>query len=342
LLASTAVGASERAMDELSRQLELRDQTIIELIERVQTLEQRVKAGKLKKNEQIRSQKQRADSSQPPGTIRVNEEVAERALERSLTLEGALLLPAGAIELEPGIRFSRRENSSPDFFSTGTQIYPSKTELRVNTLRSRLSFKLGLPFDSQFEMGLPYYATDIQRATKLNFTAVESNRTRQDRWGDLSLALAKTLSREGWWRPNLVGKIAWDSDTGHSNSFQEYSASITASKRQDPLTLIGSILYQTTIKKDDLKPGDVLSASFGNLIALSPETSMRFLFSGSYQDYTSENKRAHPASDRLSASFIVGGSLLLAPGRMLSIALGIGLTEESEKFSLDMSLPIRF
>ncbi|HKJ88657.1 MAG TPA: hypothetical protein VKA48_09140, partial [Gammaproteobacteria bacterium] len=52
-------------------------------------------------------------SSKEPGRVVVNKEAAERALERTLTQTGALLVPPGQFEIEPGFSYTRRERTQP-------------------------------------------------------------------------------------------------------------------------------------------------------------------------------------------------------------------------------------
>ncbi|MGI9449065.1 MAG: hypothetical protein ACR2QH_00160, partial [Geminicoccaceae bacterium] len=48
-----------------------------------------------------------------PGQFEVDEQALDRALERTLTREGAVLLPFGTVEIEPGIRYVRQEFDAP-------------------------------------------------------------------------------------------------------------------------------------------------------------------------------------------------------------------------------------
>ena len=55
-----------------------------------------------------------------PGKVTATEEEAERALERTLTAEGVLLLPYGQLQLEPSFTYTRRESNSVPVVSDGS------------------------------------------------------------------------------------------------------------------------------------------------------------------------------------------------------------------------------
>ena len=331
---------------ELERKLQLRDNAIIELLERVETLEQRVGVQRRTKNTDESSEQDvtsltEREPAQAPGAVVVKEGDAERALERSLTLEGALLLPSGVLEIEPGFAYTRREDTAPGFVTVGAQVFASETELNANIVTANLGLRLGLPWESQLEIGLPYRWSKVESVTNIDFVPISSTKQSNNEWGDASIGFATTLLREGLWRPDLVGRLTWDTDTGDADGFHELRASLTAIKRQDPITFIGGMYYQHTYKHDLLKPGSAISANFGSLIALSPETSMRFLFSAMHQNETELSGQKIDGSDRTVASFVIGGSTLLAPGTLLNLSVGIGLTDDADDFSITLSLPIR-
>jgi len=118
--------------------------------------------------------------------------------------------------------------------------------------------------------------------------------------------------------------------------------SLTAIKRQDPLTFIGGLAYQYAFEKHSIEPGSVFSTNFGSLVALNPETSMRFIFSALFQSETRQAGRKLDGSDRTIASFVAGSSSLLARGVLLNLSVGIGLTDDADDFSIALSLPVRF
>lgn len=92
---------------------------------------------------------------------------------------------------------------------------------------------------------------------------------------------------------------------------------------------------------EDVQPGDTVAGNLGGFIALSPETSLRLVVSGAYQQDAEIAGTALHGSDQVAACFIIGGSTLLLPGTLLNVSAGIGLTDDSDDFSFSMSIPVR-
>jgi len=208
---------------------------------------------------------------------------------------------------------------------------------------------LGLPWDSQLEIGLPYRWVEVESVNKIGFVSTESTSQSGAAFGDVRVGLAKTLLREGLWRPNLVGRFTWDTNSGKlsenglalGGGFNEFRGSLTAIKTQDPMVFVGGLSYEHSIEEEQFKPGPTISANFGSFIALSPETSIRFLLSGAYQDESKLYGKKIIGSDRTIVSFVIGGSTLIAPGTLLNISVGFGLTDDADDFTITLSLPFR-
>ena len=344
-------------IQELERKLQERDKVILELLERVETLEQRVgvehtlpepsepSPGALEGAER----KDKTPPESPPGVVTVKEGAAERALSRSLTREGALLLPPGILELEPIVSYARKEDSTPRLFTSDSQLSAGETDLNTDILTADIAMRLGLPWDSQLEIGLPYRWAEVESVNKIGFVSTESTSQSAAAFGDLRVGLAKTLLREGLWRPNLVGRFTWDTNSGKlsenglslGGGFNEFRGSLTAIKTQDPMVFVGGLSYEYSLEEEQFKPGPTISANLGTFIAMSPETSIRFLISGAYQDESKFSGNKIIGSDRTIVSFVIGGSTLLAPRTLLNISVGFGLTNDADDFTITMSLPFR-
>jgi hypothetical protein len=348
-----AQGAREQ---ELERNLQERDRVITELLERVEALERRVgvrrPATDTAKAPAVPGAERKLGevSERAPGAVVVEEGAAERALERSLTRAGALLLPTGVLEIEPSLTYARREDAAPSFITSSGVLFAAETQRNVNSLTTDLALRLGLPWDSQLEMGLPYRWRQVESVTSVGFAPTDSSSRSGTGLGDVRVGLAKTLLREGLWRPDLVGRIVWDTDTGErddngvslGSGFHELRGSLTAIKRQDPLVFVGGLSYQHAFESNQVRPGSTLSANFGSFIALSPETSLSLQLSAAYQQETELFGSKIDGSDQTIGALVVGGSTLLARGTLLNLAVGVGLTNDADDFSITLSLPIRF
>jgi hypothetical protein len=346
-------------VQELERRLEQRDQVIRELLQRVEVLEQRLgidhhaaapgdEAAEPSPPRRARAAGQ-ATAEGAPGTVVVDERSAERALERSLTQEGALLLSTGVLEIEPGFSYARREDGSPSIVTSGNQLQIGETGRNADTLTGDLALRLGLPWDSQLEFGIPYRWRGIESVTRVGFAPTSVSHRSGAALGDVRLGLAKTLLHEGLWRPDLVGRVTWDTATGSRSDngvglgggFNELRGSLTAIKRQDPLVFIGGLSYQYSFQSGRIRPGTTYAANFGSFLALSPETSLHFLLDWAYQGETRLDGSRVAGSDRTFGTFLLGGSTLLARGTLLNFSVGIGLTGDADDWSVSLSLPIR-
>jgi hypothetical protein len=347
----------------LERKLQERDKVILELLERVEALERRLgvehitdgasEAPADAPGEAMLPSTENVLAEEPkdaPGMVVVKEGEAERALERSLTRAGALLLFPGVLEVEPSFRYARNEDSTPLLFTSSGLTFAGETELNSNSLTADIALRLGLPRDSQLEIGLPYRWREVETVNTVGFVPTDSSSLSGAGLGDVRVGLAKTLFREGLWRPDLIGRITWDTDSGEfqdngvslGGGFNELRGSLTAIKRQAPMVFVGGLSYEHSFEENQIQPGPIVSANFGSYIAMSPETSLSFLFSGAYQDKTELSGNEIVGSDRTLITFVVGGSTLLAKGILLNLSFDIGLTDDTDDFAISLSLPIRF
>ena len=227
-----------------------------------------------------------------PGQFEVDEDDVDRALERTLVQAGALLLPFGKVEVEPAFRYTRREGDVPVFVNSGGTTFIGEDEVQRNEFEAALGLRVGLPFDTQLELDLPYQLVDQSTVTRIGGSESGNTDDTGHGIGDLGVSVAKTLVRERGWVPDLIGRVRWDTATGKTDDndialgggFHEVGGSITATKRQDPLVFIGRVGYEHTFENDDIQPGDQFDFTLGVVLAASPETSLRLLFTQQYVD----------------------------------------------------------
>lgn len=359
MLIAESAQAQDARVEMLERQLADRDKVMLELLERVEFLEQRLGVTQSARDTPEEQAAPTTAGTAPPapgtappapGTVVVDAQTAERALERSLSREGALLLRSGVLEIEPSIGFARQEDVTPSFVNLGGGVVAGETERNANRYTADLSARLGLPWGAQLELGVPYRRRHVKTVTNVGFAPTTASSQTGHGLGDVRVGLAKTLLREGRWRPDLIGRVTWNTDSGRrqdngvslGGGFHELQGALTAIKRQDPVVLIGSVSYQHTFEKSQIQPGPVVAMNLGAALAVSPETSLRMFVSAAYQDDAEVFGSKIDGSDRTIGTFVVGGSTLLAPGVLLNATLGVGLTDDADDFSLILSLPIRF
>jgi len=352
-----------RAVEELRRAIEQRDAVIRDLLRRVEQLEgargiepgdapsapdlPAPAAGPAADDEEPASPAAEAAPPPAPGQFEVDEDAIDRALERTLVRTGALLLPVGKAEVEPSFTFTRRVTDVPVFLTVGGTQFLTEQERRRNEFDAELGLRVGLPFDSQLELALPYTLVDESRV--IDAVDQETDDTGHG-LGDLRVGLAKTVLREGAWWPDLIARVTWDSDLGEDSDdgvslgggTHELSGSLTAVRRQDPLVFVGSVSYQTAFEEDGVDPGDQLGVALGTLLAASPETSLRFFLDQSFVEETEVDGRTIDGSDQVAASLVIGASSVLGAGVFLDVTASVGLTDDAPDYAVAVSLPIRF
>jgi hypothetical protein len=284
-----------------------------------------------------------------PGQFEVDEEAAERALERALVVTGALLLPFGKAEIQPSFTYIRSQENAPTFFEEGRQFIASQ-EVHRNIFTGNLLLRFGLPLDSQLEVGIPYQYVEQEVVTKVDFGARAKTEGHGSGFGDIRLSLGKGLLRErnGW--PGLVGWVIWDTDSGETSDdgvslgggFNELQGSLIMIKRQDPLVFLGGTSYETIFEKDHIKPGDQLSFLVGALLAASPETSLRVVLNQIFVNERKVRDRAISGSDLVIGTLNFGASSIIGRGKFLDLTAGIGLTDGAPDYSVAISLAVRF
>ncbi len=287
-----------------------------------------------------------------PGKFEVDEEAAQRALERTLTQSGALLLPPRTIELTPSYSYRRTEvsNSVPATITTATSPTPTVVLANQRTRRNeniaRLDLRAGLPYQSQLEFSLPYnyvrssQTTDLGGTTSANGSGI----------GDVTLGLAKTLTRESGWRPDLIGRLSYNFGNGRRTDnnvallggYRQLQAEVLALKRQDPLAFFASAFYGKTWEKDGVKPGDVAGLSLSSVLAASPATSLQFGFSQIYRKDQELNGAKVAGSNQTYGLINLGASSVLSRDMTLVTQFGIGLGNDAPKYNFTISLPILF
>jgi Putative MetA-pathway of phenol degradation len=267
------------------------------------------------------------------------------------------LLPAGTAEIAPSFTYVRQEAAAPVFFpEDGPIVFPgdgeqfaTAEEFRSDNLVASLTLRLGLPFDSQLTLDVPYRYEDASTVTRVNSAAPGHESRTRSGFGDFGVTFSKTLLRERGWRPDLIASVRWDTDTGETDDgiplgsgFDELSGSLTASKRQDPLVFVGGMSYSTTFEQGGVDPGDVMGFSIGTVLAASPETSLRFFLSQSFVDELEVDGGEIGGSDLVVGTFEVGASSILTARVLLDVTAGIGLTDDSPDYFVGVSLPVQF
>jgi hypothetical protein len=273
-----------------------------------------------------------------------------RALERSLVREGGLVLPRGAIELEPRFQYTYRGSEGLSIATVGGVPQVVDQDAKRDELEASLGVRIGLPGSFQVEARLPYAWLRETRVT----SSVSSESERASGWGDLELGLTKQLLVADRGRLGVLGSLNWKSVTGQhelgrlslGSGFPQVQAALTAVQRQDPLVFFGTASYTRILERErngiEVDPGDAIGIKAGTLLAASPETSLRAAFDVSRFGRTHFAGAAVPGSDATVGIVELGLSTLLSRQTLLDINLGVGVTSDAPDFRIRVALPIRF
>jgi len=250
----------------------------------------------------------------------------DRALERTLVREGALVLPPWSYQLIPQFSYSHWDTVQDPVVR--------------NSYSAALTFQMGLPWTSQISATLPYAYDQLRDGSSSSGLA------------DAGFLFSKALLVESDWTPNLVGSVGWTSPTHLGSTFSSipyvsgFQAGVTASKRLDPLVVFGSVSYFSSASREiagtRFDPGDVLGSRFGGSLALSPATSITAGFNLAYLMNTQAADFIVPGSDRVLSSVDVGFTTILWKRTLLNVTAQFGLTGHVPDFRLITSIPVRF
>lgn len=352
-----AVHAQTDALEQLQRRLDEREKVISELIRRVEILEQRLSerpAARASepggKTSSIAASNAAPSDAAAPATD-IDDEPANRALERALSREGGLILPRGAYELEPAITYGHHTRDAARVVTVQGQGVVSQEDLKRDTLGASLALRFGLPWRSQIELNVPYAHNRENIATD---GATQQVRNRSG-WGDLELGWTTQLMRERGAAPSLFGTVNWKTATGRfsrnddispGSGFHSVLAGLTAVKRQDPLVFHGTLFHAFNLQKNisgiDIDPGNTTGLRLGTILAASPDTSLRLAFVMNRTGRTELNGAKQPGTDSSVAMLELGVGSLLSATTLLDLRVAIGLTPASPNFRIGLALPMRF
>lgn len=285
-----------------------------------------------------------------PGQFTVSEEAAQHALERALVQSGAALLPRGKFEFVPSVTYQFQRTSTPGqlVLTTDQRVLITENVLRSTQVQATALFRVGLPWNTQLEFGAPIDYKDNTLISRVGGSGLTETGPSVFGVGDPSVALIKQILVEGDVRPGLFANVGWNPNLGQvkealplGKGFNQFSAGLTAVKRQDPLVFTGGFNYLRSTENNGLRPGDQYIANFGVLLAVSPETSLQFGQQLTFYGKDSFNGRAIPGSDRTNGLFTAGVLSVIGGRRVISMSLGIGETTDSPNIVVQVAMPMR-
>jgi len=356
--------SSAEGIKTLQRELEKRDRIIQDLLRRLETLEKEVNAlgDKQVPRETPKPAPPPEYSTSPPPSREeadAEERLAQATLERVLIQRSTVLLSPWTFEIEPSLSYAHSSADNItidgvailDVVGIGLVVGEIVSErVRRDTLVPALTFRLGLPWESQVETRIPY-RYESESVTTADF----SERSRSNSGvGDVELAFSRQLVHEKGWVPDLVGGIRWRIPTGRVPSddlplgtdFHGLQFQVSAVKVRDPVAFFGGLSYTVNFSDTrggrDIDPGDTWGFNLGLALALNPETSINFQWDHRFTNHTQLDGTNVPATDFTLGIFRLGLTYALARNVFLDMGVGIGLTRDAADMVSTIALPIRF
>ena len=290
-------------------------------------------------------------SREDSGSVR-EDLIIDRALERTLAGIGTLLLPSGAIEVEPSLAYALNDDATPVFITDidDVSLFVGANRQRRQSVSAVTAIRAGLPFDSQIELELPWHWTDERIVTEVGNAGAAENDEQGSGMGDLRIGVAKTLYRGEDRLPDFVGRLFWDTASGEreDNSVglgggrNEFGASLSFLKRQDPLAFTGGVSVETSLEDNNVQQGDRLGVSVGAVLAASPHTSLKIGYTHRFEKKAEFDGDGIPGSSRTFGILSLGAAAVVARRTLVDFTIGVGLGDDAPDVTARLAVPIRF
>lgn len=297
---------------------------------------------------------------------------ASAALDRALLVRGGLLLPPGMMEVDDAASYFSM--SSDHVTVNGFALFPvlvvgdiTSERLRRDILINSITARQGITKRLQLDAMVPYGYVLNRTVDATGKQTTES----QFGLGDIAGGASYQFATEHGSVPDLLASLHYKSSTG-TNSYDLTSAetslgtgfngvtgAVTAAKTNDPLVFFGSLSYtrnfpahhtvpisnpsdpSVTSTVAYIRPGDAVGFQLGSVLSLNPETSMTVGWNQQFTREAKMNGQPLPASYLVEGSLRIGTSYMIAPGRLMDISMGLGLTPDTPNLQFSVSFPFR-
>lgn len=363
----------------IEQALRERDAIIRNLLERVQELENRLNAtnsvaasGRAAATVSAPPPASSLAATVNNATYDEAERHASAALDQALLTRGGLLLPSGMLEVDDAASYFSM--SSDHVTVNGFALFPvlvvgdiTSERLRRDILINSVTARLGLTKRTQMDFIVPYGYV-LNRTVDATNTQTTAG---QFGLGDIAAGVSYQFATEHGSSPDLLAGLHFKSTTG-TNSYDLESAetslgtgfngltgTITAAKTNDPLVFFGSVNYTKnlpahhTVPISDptdpsvtstigyIRPGDAFGFDLGSVLAINPETSMTVGWDQRFTRQSKLNGQPLPASYLVEGSLRIGTSYMYAPGRMVDLSFGVGVTPDTPNLQFSVGFPFR-
>jgi hypothetical protein len=299
------------------------------------------------------------------------ERQATEALDQALIVRGGLLLPSGTLEIDNTTSYF---SASSDHLSiNGFALLPvlvvgdiASQRVREDFLLPSFTARLGLPHKFQMDLLIPYGYESVRTvdATGLQTSATSFG------LGDISAGIYKQLTTEHGRVPDMLANVRFKSTTGKDSfsltstevalgtGFNAIQGNLTMAKSSDPVVFFGNLSYTAnlpanhTVPSTDptnpsattighFNPGSAIGFQLGSILALNPEVSMTVGWDQRFTRSTQLNGVDIPASYLVEGTLRLGTSYMYAPGKIVDLSFGVGLTPDTPNLQFSVGVPFR-
>jgi len=304
-------------------------------------------------------------------TYDTTERQATEALDQALIVRGGLLLPSGTLEIDNTTSYF---SASSDHLSiNGFALLPvlvvgdiASQRVREDFLLPSFTARLGLPHKFQMDVLVPYGYESIRTVDALN---VQTTATSFG-LGDISAGVYRQLTTEHGRLPDMLANVRFKSTTGKDSfsltssevalgtGFNALQGNLTVAKSSDPVVFFGNLSYTAnlpashTVSANDptnpdaktighFNPGSAVGFQLGSILALNPEVSMTVGWDQRFTRSTQLNGVDIPASYLVEGTLRLGTSYVYAPGKIVDLSFGVGLTPDTPNLQFSVGVPLR-
>jgi hypothetical protein len=304
-------------------------------------------------------------------TYDTTERQATEALDQALIVRGGLLLPSGTLEIDNTTSYF---SASSDHLSVnGFALLPvlvvgdiASQRVREDFLLPSFTARLGLPHKFQMDFLVPYGYESIRTVDATNAQTSSSSFG----LGDVSAGLYRQLTTEHGRVPDMLANVRFKSTTGKDSfsltssevalgtGFNAIQGNWTVAKSSDPVVFFGNLSYTAnlpanhTVSANDptnpdaktlghFNPGSAIGFQLGSILALNPEVSMTVGWDQRFTRSTQLNGVDIPASYLVEGTLRLGTSYVYAPGKIVDLSFGVGLTPDTPNLQFSVGVPFR-
>jgi len=304
---------------------------------------------------------------------------SERPIDQLLVEAGGILLPNGALQVEPGFEWTHVSDSAVAI--AGLQIFNailigtiSVDRLDRNIWTTNLTARYGLFERFQVEARLPFVIRQDSEVIGVGTADQFDREVTNYNVGDFEIAALyqPILGRD--WIPNIVFNLRArfptgedpfgipletfeDEETGESvvrlskpptgSGFYGISPGFTTVWRTDPVVLFFGGNYNVNLARDfdtgfgEIDPGDQLSFFAGINISLSERVALNLSFSDT-QTFKTEQMGRKVAGSSFNDARLVVGTSINAGNTSLLVAAAAGLTNQSPDVQVVVRVPLNW